>query len=178
MDLAEHYSFESVIGFNRIDVDDIGELDASDIKAFCDDNLIRCSLEEAARLIDQYDENGNGRLSYGEFCQLILPSTNDHLRAVAKSREAEYRYIKSAFLSKPVENALANLFTKEIDYQRAIDEIKRELNSRFDFTAKRCFDAIDKSYPYSTLDRNEIKDFVSEYYTILSEDDLDAIIRR
>lgn len=107
-----------------------------------------------------------------------MPSTNDHLRAVAKSREAEYRYIKSAYLSKPVENALAALFTKEIDYHRAVDEIKRELNSRFDFTAKRCFDAIDKAYPYSTLDRNEIRDFVAEYYTILSEDDLDAIIRR
>lgn len=135
-------------------------------------------MQEAAQLIDQYDENGNGRLSYGEFCQLILPSTNDHLRAVAKSREAEYKYIKSAFLSRPVENALANLFQKEVEYQRAIDEIKRELNSRFDFTVKRCFDSVDKAFPYSTLDRNEIRDFVAEYYTVLSEDDLDAIIRR
>ena len=56
--------------------------------------------------------------------------------------------------------------------------MKLELNGRFDFNAKKCFDTIDKSYPYNTLDRNEIRDFVAEYYTILSEDDLDAIIRR
>lgn len=178
LDLAEHYSFESVVGFNRIDVDYIGELDPSDIKAFCEDNGIKCSLNEAARLIDQYDENGNGRLSYAEFCQLILPSTNDHLRSVVKSREAEYRYIKSAFLSKPVEKALATLFQKEVEYQRSIEEVRIELNGRSDFNAQKCFESIDKAYPYKKIDRNEIRDFVAEYYTILSEDDLDAIIRR
>ena len=109
---------------------------------------------------------------------MILPSTNDHLRAIAKSREAEYRFIKSAFLARPVENALSNLLQREIEYQRAIDEIKRELNNRFDFNVKRCFQTIDKAYPYNTIDRNEIRDFVAEYYTILSEDDLDAIVRR
>ena len=156
----------------------IGELDASDIKAFCDDNAVKCTIAEAARLIDQYDENGNGRLSYAEFCQLILPSTHDHLRGIVKSREAEYRYIKGAFLAKPVENALSVLFQKEIEYQRSIDEIKRELNNKRDFSPQNCFSSIDKAYPYKKIDRNEIKDFVAEYYTILSEDDLDAIIRR
>mmetsp|Transcript_32236 Transcript_32236/g.31656 ORF Transcript_32236/g.31656 Transcript_32236/m.31656 type:complete len:523 (+) Transcript_32236:21-1589(+) len=178
LDLAEQYSFESIVGFNRIDLENSGEIEAEDIKLFCDDNAIKCTLAEAARLIDQYDENGNGRLSYIEFCQLILPSTNDHLRAIAKSREAEYRFIKSAYLSVPVENALANLFRAEIEYQRAIEDIKIELNQRSDFSTKRCFDAIDKAHPYNSLDRNEIRDFVGEYYTILSEDDLDAIIRR
>lgn len=129
-------------------------------------------------IIHQYDENSNGRLSYGEFCQLILPSTNDHLREVAKSREAEYRYIKSAFLPRPVENALANLFTKELEYQRTIDEIKRELNRRFDFSVRRCFADIDKAEPFNTIDRHEIKNFVQEYFTTLNDDELDAIIRR
>lgn len=167
-----------MVGFNRIDVENIGEIDSEDVKLFCDDNNIRCTLREAARLIDQYDENGNGRLSYSEFCQLILPSTNDHLRAIAKSREAEYRYIKSAYLSKPIESALAKLFKTEIEYQRAIEDIKLELNNRFDFSAKKCFDSIDKAHPYDRIDRNEIRDFVAEYYTVLSEDDLDAIVRR
>jgi len=178
LDLAEHYSFESVVGFNRIDTDQTGEIDASDVKAFCDDNNLNCSLDEAARLIDQYDENGNGKLSYGEFCQLVLPATNDHLRSIAKSREAEYRYIKSAFLSSPIESALVNLVTKEIEYQRAVEEVKRELNARPDFTSQKCFDCIEKADPYLTIDRNEIRDFVHEFYTVLSDDDLDAIIRR
>jgi len=109
---------------------------------------------------------------------LILPSTNDNLRALAKSRETEYRYIQSAYLSDPIENSLAKLIKTEIDYQRAIETIKTELNNRYDFSATKCFDVIDKAYPYDSIDRNEIRDFVGEYYTILSEDDLDAIIRR
>jgi Ca2+-binding EF-hand superfamily protein len=52
------------------------------------------------------------------------------------------------------------------------------LNSKYDFSIKRCFEAIDKAYPYNTLNRNEIRTFVAEYRTKLSEDDLDAIIRR
>lgn len=176
--MAEHYSFESVVGFNRIDVDDIGELDSSDIKHYLDGKGVSCTLEEAALLIHQYDEDNNGRLNYPEFCSLILPSTNDHLRAVAKSREAEYRYIKSAYLSAPVDNALAKLIEEELKYQRAIDEIKRELNARFDFTVRRCFETIDKAYPYNLLDRNEIRSFVKEYYVNLTEEDLDSIIRR
>ena len=166
------------MGFNRIDIDDIGELDASDIKHYLDEKGTPWTLDEAALLIHQYDEDNNGRLCYSEFCNLILPSTNDHLRAVAKSREAEYRYIKSAYLSLPVDNALAKLLAKELDYQRAIDEIKRELNGRFDFNVKRLFETIDKAYPYNLLDRNEIRDFIKEYYVNLTEDELDGIIRR
>ena len=176
--MAEHYSFESVVGFNRIDVDNIGELDSSDIKNYLDGKGVPCTLGEAALLIHQYDEDNNGRLNYPEFWNLILPWTNDHLRALAKSREAEYRYIKSAYLSAPVDNALSKLLTEELKYQRAIDEIKRELNARFDFTVRRCFETIDKAYPYNLLDRNEIRNFVKEYKINLSENDLDAIIRR
>ena len=84
LELAEHYSFESVVGFNRIDVDDIGELDSSDIKYYLEQKGVACTLEEAALLIHQYDEDGNGRLNYNEFCQLILPSTNYQLREVVK----------------------------------------------------------------------------------------------
>ena len=97
---------------------------------------------------------------------------------MAKSREGEYRYIKSAYLSPPVDNALAQLITKELEYQRVVDDIKRDLNARFDFNLRRCFGTIDKAYPYNTIDRNEIRDFVREYFVTLNEDELDAIIRR
>ena len=68
--------------------------------------------------------------------------------------------------------------TNELEYQRIIDEIKRELNSRFDFSIRRWFEAIDKAFPYNSIDRNEIRDFVKQYFIILNDDELDAIIRR
>ena len=81
-------------------------------------------------------------------------------------------------MSKPVENALASLFERELEYQRTINQVKKLLNSRYDFTVKRCWNEIDKAKPYTVLDRNEIRDFVKQYDTKLSEDELDAIIRR
>lgn len=158
----------------------LGEIDALNIKAFCEDNQIKCSLEEAALLIDQYDETENGKLNYNEFCQLILPTTNDHLRSIAKSREAEYKFMKSAFLSKPIESALAHLIHKEIIFQRSVNEIKKELASRNDFTVEKAFDDILEynSRGGNKIDRYAIRDFVNEFFTLLSDDDLDAIIRR
>jgi Ca2+-binding EF-hand superfamily protein len=156
------------------------EIDALNIKAFCEDNEIKCSLEEAALLIDQYDESENGKLNYNEFCQLILPTTDDHLRSIAKSREAEYKFIKSAFLSKPIESALANLIHKEIIFQRSINEIKKDLASRRDFNVERAFDEVLEynAKGGNKIDRYAIRDFVNEFFALLSEDDLDAIIRR
>lgn len=67
---------------------------------------------------------------------------------------------------------------KEIDYQRMIDTYRRDLSYRHDFTVSAAYDAMDARAPRGRIDRYEVSDFVRDYYTYMSEAELDAVIRR
>lgn len=140
------------------------------------DNGVACSYEDAARIITQYDEDGNGRLNFDEFCQLCLPSTDNALRSYALSKNSAPYAPRRTFLSASVEFNLARVFQGEIDYQRAIGSLRRDLNLRYDFSTSAAFSMLDRHVPINKLDRYEIRDFVELYSGVLSEPMLDGII--
>lgn len=65
--LAENSLFQPMESFRRIDRYSKGQLDQDDIIAFCGENGVVCTFDDATDLISQYDENSNGRMSFEEF---------------------------------------------------------------------------------------------------------------
>ena len=102
--------------FHRIDRFSTGEIERDDIIAFCADNGVACSDHDAARVIEQYDENHNGRLSFHEYSQLVLSVTSPSLRSVAQSRDAVRAGPRRSLLDSNTEFELSRVFAREIDF--------------------------------------------------------------
>lgn len=79
-DLAMKHDFEPRKAFNLIDVDCRGSLDADALSQFLNKNYCTCSKQDAEDIIKEYDSDLNKKLSYEEFCQLVLPSASAGLR--------------------------------------------------------------------------------------------------
>lgn len=150
----------------------------ADVVNFCLDNGISCTYHDATLVIAQYDENSNGRLCFTEFNQFALPATNESLRELATSRDYSLYKSNSSILLSTLEAALARLFAAEIEYQRRVEAIKADLNSRFDFETRLAFEELDRAAPIGRIERYEIRNFIDAHLRWLSEAELDAIIRR
>ena len=114
-------------GFDRIDRDASAEITSREICNFLRDNgIYHVSDSEAHNLVMFFDNNGNGRLSFDEFIQMILPCEDNFLRNLTLDRPARYvgRY---DHLPRDIELALANVIEKEIDLQRTLESLKRDL---------------------------------------------------
>lgn len=149
-----------------------------DIRSFCSDNGVYCTFSDANMIIASYDGDGNKRMSYDEFLSLVLSATSPSLRAICQARESSPYLSRRHFLSSDVEFYLSRVFSKEINYQRSVEEHKRTLNYRYDYSVSGCFNSIDAHAPLGRVDRYEIRSFTQTYHRYLSEDDLDSIIRR
>jgi Ca2+-binding EF-hand superfamily protein len=157
----------------------VKEIDESQIAYFWNTHAIKCSLDDAALLIHQYDESGNGLLSFNEFLSLVLPATNATLREMALARDNSGNVHKSQFLAETLQDALALVLLRELDYQKSIEQIKSDLAGRRDFNVGKLFTMLDTDdLSNEAIDWYEIRDFVNKHLRLLEEEDLDSIIRR
>lgn len=113
--------------FTRFAGSQNSEINEAQIADFCNFHAIKCSLDDAALLISQYDAKGNGKLNFNEFCALVLSATNPILRAMAIERDSSDNVPKTRFLDQTLEHAITLVFLRELDYQRNVEEIKTEL---------------------------------------------------
>lgn len=152
-ELADRASFIPFQAFKRLDRKRTGEISEGDIIAFCEENGVKCTYHDAEQVITQYDESGSGKLIFTEFNQLVLPTTNETLRMMVSTRHEEESKPRETFLMTKVESGLANIFKKEIEYQRTTEELKRQLGNRRDFITKTAFDWLDQMEPKGKVDR-------------------------
>ncbi|CAI2360904.1 unnamed protein product [Moneuplotes crassus] len=178
LELADRSTFIPAQMFCRIDKFSSGEIELNDILDFCEENGLNCTPREAELVISQFDENGNLKLSYDEFLQFVLPTTNERLRVMAEERTVPHGHPRERQLHPSLEDRMTRLFSKEIDFQRITERIRIDLQERYDFSLKGAFDQVDTSSPQGFIDRNEIRNFVEKHLKFLSEAELDAIIRR
>ncbi|CAG9319322.1 unnamed protein product [Blepharisma stoltei] len=169
--LSENRDFDPYSAFKVLDRFSNGYLNYLDIKAFLENNRIFASSQEIDLLINQYDSDSDGRLILNDFHQLTLPSTNLVLRDIALNRSGILR------LSADVEFLLVRLLEKELNLQRRLEAIRKDLEIFPDFSTIKAFDTID--YPSSSIiTRDKIADFLRKNLISAFNDDLDAILRR
>ena len=114
--LSENTLFSPYEAFRRIDQHQIGDISDEDVQVFCNANGVYCSLQDATDLIGQYDENGDGRLSYAEFQQIVLSATSPSLRLLATGRDSTAYAPRRAYLASSLESELATVFQREINF--------------------------------------------------------------
>lgn len=68
-------------------------IDAKDLVQFMKQKYVRSNELEAEMIIREYDADQDGSLTFEEFCQMILPATNECMRKLAMGRQhSSYNY--------------------------------------------------------------------------------------
>jgi hypothetical protein len=94
-------------------------------------------------MIKYFDSKGLGNIAYFDFMAMILPCEDPYMRAIATQRPSTRTY-PSEFLHPYVEEALSALLEAEIQLHLNLEQVKKELESCFDYSMRRLFKAIDE----------------------------------
>lgn len=170
-DFAPHAAFQ------RIDRDYSLQISSREFGNFLRDNGIYHVLDsELHNLIVFFDSNGNQRISFQEFLQIVLPCEDNYLRNRTLDRPSRHvsRY---DYLPRDIELALASVIEKEIDLQRRLETLKRELEVQYDYSPYAAFRSIDR-YNSGRIDQVNVGSFLRQNGHYASELELLAIVRR
>uniref|UniRef100_A0A7S1P2V4 EF-hand domain-containing protein n=1 Tax=Vitrella brassicaformis TaxID=1169539 RepID=A0A7S1P2V4_9ALVE len=138
--LAECSTFEPYAAFCLLDRFQNGSLTSSDFLYFLD-HVERVNAEsEIFHLVRHFDRDGDGRVSYAEFLDAILPS-DVVLRSLATGRS---RYALPMRLAPDAERTLGALLHRELCVYRDLEVRRRVLFSRYDFNLLDAFRFLDR----------------------------------
>ena len=139
--MAEKELFEPYTVFKRLSSKETF-ITSSDIFQFLKDNNINISVRDSYLLIKLYDSNTDGKLSFTEFINGILPQDDDNLRRECASRKS-YDTGKNNKLPYDIEYGVSRIFEEEINALNQINNLKAELNNYLDFSPLEAFKYID-----------------------------------
>jgi len=88
-----------------------------------------------------------------------------------------YKVDKFAYLPLNVEQELSNLINQEVEFFRASEEIRKELEKRYDFSTYGCFRAIDDKNE-GDINPDNLRQFFKNNGYYPTEDEVIAIVRR
>ena len=165
--LSKNPDFDPYLAFKGMDRLDLNSLSGSEFQSFLEKFHFFCTADEAYLLVRQYDSNLNGRLSFKEFLNLILPCTNKGLKELAMSRQGRF--------TEEVEFLLSKLIGQEIRFHRDLEGLRRDIILSQDFNLVSAFRMMD--WRGEGIDRNGMLGFLSKFFRVF-EYDIDAIFRR
>lgn len=106
------------MAFQRIDRDANEAITSGELFNFLRENCVYTISEgELYRLVKFFDNNEDGRLSYQEFEQILLPCEDNCLRRMAQERRA-YRVARYENLPLDIERAITGIIEREVELIR------------------------------------------------------------
>ena len=127
-----------------------------------------------------YDLDAGGSLSYNEFMKFILPCDNTDLRAECCQRKTNHgtkASVAGKRLHESVEKSLTEFFEREIDAHIKIEMLKRVLSHQPDWSTKAAFKIID-SQEQGYISHPQIYSFMNALGCDATDEELVAIVRR
>ena len=113
--LCTNMNFEPYSSFQRLDRNEDGFLQPLDFLNFLRENGITEATEaDCYYIVKFFDADEDGKLSYPEYLQIILPCLNHKLRASTTQRPVQFCKPQD-YLAIDVEQDLSRLFKKEVD---------------------------------------------------------------
>ena len=131
--------YEPVKAFKTLDENEDGLIDAEDFVKFMKKQFIKLSEEDGELIVKEFDADLDGTMSFDEFCQFSLPSTNHNLRQLCQMRRNSYLYDETKPLTIELQGMLTRLIEEELRLIKRRDAIKRELLKREDFVKTKAF---------------------------------------
>ncbi len=105
-----------------------------------------------------------------------MPCEDQYLRETSTLRRS-YNVGRYDRLLTSLEKEVTSLFEREVNYHVRLEKLKRELNLRYDWTARAAFETIDSLRDY-TLNHRNIQSFLRLNGFIATDSEVIAIIRR
>lgn len=150
---------------------------STEIVAFLRDNAVyHVSEGEAFELVRFFDSNGDARLTFQEFIQMLLPCEDNILRNATLDRPSR-RVGRYDYLPRDIEQAMTAVIEKEVDFARKLAVLKRELHVQYDYSPIAAFRSVDK-YNSGRVDTVALGNFLRIQGHFSNEMELLAIIRR
>ena len=163
--------------FERADRDASASITSLEVLNFLRDNGVHHVAEgEAFELVKFFDSDGNCRLTFNEFIQLFLPCEDMVLRNVTQDRLGR-RVGRFDRLPRDIEIAMTTVLEKEIDLQRRLEVLKRDLQVGYDYAHIAAFRSVDR-YNSGRIDTVNLGSFLRSLGHYATEMELLAIIRR
>jgi len=107
---------------------------------------------------------------------MLLPCTDNLLRNISLDRPS-FRVGRFDSLPYDIERAVLDILEKEIDLQRRLDILKRELEIRYDFSSLAAYRSVDR-YNDGRINTNNLGAFLRNCGHYAAETELLAIVRR
>jgi Ca2+-binding EF-hand superfamily protein len=169
--------FALLAAFERIDRDATGTITSIELVNFLRENgVAHISEGEAYNLICFFDSDGNKRLSFQEFIQIVLPCEDNVLRNITIDRPS-VRVGRFDRLPVDIEHAVTAVLEKEVNLARRIEGLKRDLELGLDYTAVAAFRSVDR-YNSGLITTVNLGAFLRDQGHWASESELLAIVRR
>jgi hypothetical protein len=132
--LGEQPDFEPYAAYTRLDENRKGKVDEVDLLYFLEGNGIPVEQAETRAVFHKYDLDEDGLLSYNEFLEMVLPSSDPDLRAVICQRPND-EVRRHEVLSHEIEYALSSLIHLEIKLKKIEKKtfIKKSFQQSFFF---------------------------------------------
>lgn len=105
-----------------------------------------------------------------------MPCEDQYLRETSTLRRS-YNVGRYDRLLTSLEKEVTNLLEREINFHVRLEKLKRELNIRYDWTARAAFETIDSLRDY-TLNHRNIQTFLRLNGFVATDSEVIAIIRR
>lgn len=170
-DFALHSAFE------RVDRDATNWVSSKEIVDFLRDNgVFHVSDAEAFDLVKFFDSDGNSKLSFQEFIQMLLPCEDNVLRNITIDRPS-IRVGRFERLPRDIEEGIVTILVKEVELERRLEMLKRDLYVGLDYSVMAAFRSIDRANTGSITTVN-LGGFMRDHGHFASETELLAIVRR
>jgi len=99
---------------------------------------------ECAALVRFFDSDSDGALSFQDFLQIVLPCEDNLLRNVVCDRPA-FRVSRYDSLPYDIERSFKDLVMSELALYRRLECLRKELESRFDYSTLAAYRTVDKN---------------------------------
>jgi Ca2+-binding EF-hand superfamily protein len=169
-ELCSNPNFDLYSIFRIIDSRNNGKIELNDLKFFLSRLSISVTRTSLALVIKQYDSNNDQKLSLEEFQSLILPCEASDIRKDALSRNIYP-------ITPYIEATVARHIELEASYQSQLEQLKKSLWARYDFSSLNAFRVVDVDR-LNFINVYEIRDFLRRNGYSITMSDLDGIIRR
>ena len=167
--LCEKIDFDPYTVFSTLDRYRSSFLTPKDFKEFLTKHGVPVGDNELFLLVRQYDSDNDSKITLDDFFQFCLPSTDLNLRSRTLARA-------SRRLSYDVEYSFLRLLEREASLHKEIEERRRQLAAKDDFTVLSCFQKIAGNSSY--IEESQIVEFLRSHGHYVMVEDIDALLRR
>lgn len=175
IDLAKNPDFDAYSAFYSLDSYKSGYVTQADLHDFLLSHKLSPTQQDIDLVIETFDKNRDGKLSYSEFLNIVLPADAELRRqATQKSYGPPYSPI---FVPKNVMLELGLLFESEINGLKMINVLRQELLESYDWSLKAAFRTIDTD-DVGSIDRSSLVAFFRRNNIGATREEVSAVLRR